>query len=174
LALRRIRMKSKIVSVCLFVLLLTVLTTGYAESKGALTIGSSTIYLGQSKGEAIELLQSSFNLSKIGPDSWTIMSKGGPPFTYFGSVTFQNNAVSVIQKSWGSFNETDQAEALIGILKELVDEKNNVAIVDTSFTRDPNLTTESAILSFDQRQVTITIIRSKLYGTAIEISETAK
>jgi hypothetical protein len=171
----------------LFVLLFSFLPThGYSQQEG-LSIGhssSSYVYLslGMPKDIVLEKLKG-FHVSQV-PDSNSygiaVKSKDsmGELYIYIGSISFADNKLDFISRSWfQSQNEAQTFELtdkLYHLLKEEMGRNTEiVAKIKTKSTRDPDKELKSIDIFLKNRKISLLITDStkKEWGRQISINE---
>ena len=70
------------------------------ESDDRIQIGGIELTLGMPQGEALEKLASVYDVNYDPRAGWSVMRRGGPPFSMVGNISFTNNRLAFASASW--------------------------------------------------------------------------
>src|SRR2546425_2292592 len=64
--------------------------------------GSTELILGSRQDSVLAVLAEQYDVQSLGEphSSWIVRSKGAPPYTYYGSLYFENRRLVNVRKSW--------------------------------------------------------------------------
>ncbi|MBI1956684.1 MAG: hypothetical protein HYS38_09850 [Acidobacteria bacterium] len=170
----------KVTSLILMTLLMVWTTSAKGQvSPDSITFGTATLTIGMQKEIVIGKLGQSYELKSSslvsGGDTWIIVSKGGPPVTAYGDVSFSNEKLDVANKVWNIASDGKDvsfAQALYGAISALVKEGKEICKISTEHHEQPGMDSNSVYLFCSQRKyLNIGIVRIHDHGESANITE---
>lgn len=165
------QMRQRIILFCaLFCLTSSLAMAGNPDS---IWFAGQYIKIGTPKAKIFSKLVADYKLSKVGDiDQWGI-STNSQPSRVLGIIAFENEKVSFINKSWGSFDEssTEPFQTLFRALSSLSEEGHTVAILQTTESKDPQGSIKEVRLHFGNKYFSITIHDLKDHENGVGFSE---
>ena len=131
----------------------------------------------QTRESALTALRQAYRVdsstSSPSTDSWTIMSKSGPPLQFYGAVTFSDGRLAFISRIWTPTDETNAfsvIQATIGALTNLARTSTNPCIVIHNYQQQPDFQRQSIEVQCGPHYVSISATRFR--GTnGVDITE---
>ena len=133
--------------------------------------------LGMDKNYVNNLIKPNYELKKIPSNNneFLIVTKNGPPYRVIGTVQFNQNKLTYIEKNWGQFegeNMVKFGNSLYNLISKLNEKGNTFAIVKSyKGAREPTIISNKIVLSFGDHQIILVVSESNIYGYNISIFE---
>jgi len=141
--------------------------------ESSITLGAE-LKLGMPQAEVLEKLADYYEVRKSVPGAWQLLSKNGPPFESFGSVTFHDGRLTYVSKEWGPTNQqrgVEFATALYGALANLTAQKETLCWISTLQNMDPAGEMRQMWFTCGGKTLDITVVRDRRYGNHVTMSE---
>ena len=114
--------------------------------------GSTELMLGSRQDSVLALLAEQYDVQSLGEphSSWFVRSKGAPPYTYYGSLYFENRRLVNVRKSWSPADQArsfEFANALYGAAASLVAEGRTRCTLSVDQGQEPTVERKAVYLS---------------------------
>ena len=90
------------------------------ESDDRIQIGGIELTLGMPQEEALEKLASVYDVNYDPRVGWSVMRRGGPPFSMIGNISFTNNRLAFASASWWPRPDNQTAKDLATTLNDAI------------------------------------------------------
>jgi len=149
----------------IYIIFITLAIPLNSHANDSIFVGGVTLKTGMDKNYVMSELAKYNNLYKIGEqDFWGIYSKTNNEL--LGTVQFQKEKVSFVNKGWGSFYNKEAlelGETLHGILSKFEEEGANIIRFRTTTTKEPNISIQTVEFRIGKKKITVEIVDDKIY-----------
>jgi hypothetical protein len=165
-----------LLSVICALLVQAVSVKGYVQDN-ALFVSGKALRLGMPKELVLPYYEKRYIVRKakeVSGDIWTVSEKKGDLYNLVAVLSFKDDKLTGITKSWGDFASSEVVEAfmsLFSVLSDLTENERSNATITTKAVRDPRSFFNTIEILVGKRCVTVAISERGLFGKSVTISE---
>ena len=134
----------------------------------SLSVGGMSVKLGMPQSEVLTQMQKYYQVSELSDGTWAIQDRRTNKTR--GLITFKDGKVYSASRVWGHFSGQalrDFTQILFSAVANLNEEGQNLAFVQTTTDRSPQVILDTITLRFSTKELILTLGRS---GNVVDAS----
>ena len=134
----------------------------------SLSVGGMSVKLGMPQSEVLTQMQKYYQVGELGDGEWAIQDRQTNKVE--GMIKFKDGKVYLISRVWGHFSGQalrDFTQTLFSAVANLNEEGQNLAFVQTTTDRSPQVILDTITLRFPTKELILTLGRS---GNVVDAS----